>query len=105
MVRKSPPRITISKTPAEWRELIARIKMGGKTDINAYIYSSANKLAIMANENREIICILKGEKKKKQFIIPDDTYQVLEKMASDMNRPLAAIIDDFFLVPLMSHLK
>lgn len=98
MNKKNPPRISISKTQAEWKVIFDKI--GGEKKVKTYILSNAHKLSDIVKNSPDTLRLHKGQKKRIQVHIPEDVYSLLKKMASDMERPLDYIIDDFFFVHL-----
>lgn len=98
-------RVTITRTSGEWEEIEKRIKKMKRGDINVYLRGELHKLKNQFTECPGCITPASGKPKAKQHCVPIDVYEQLEELSKIMKRPIASIVDDFFIVPLLSPAK
>lgn len=94
-------RVTITRTPGEWEEVDRRVRELGKKDINSYLRSELHRLNRQFKECPSCITPAFGDPQPKQHCVPDDVYEQLILLSRIMKRPIASIVDDFFIVPLL----
>lgn len=97
----TPRRIKLYRTAAEWEIIRDRIKETGKSELNAYIRSEINKIMIKYNECPLCVTPAKGNKKQKVYCINPEAYEMFQEISKKMGKPVASIIDDFIIAPLL----
>jgi hypothetical protein len=94
-------RIPLTRTVGEWEEIERKLKDLGKSDIRSYLWGEISKLQKQFEECPPCVSSASGEKKTIQFCCPKAMYPLLVTMSRIMHRPIASIVDDFFIVPLL----
>ncbi len=95
-------RIKIHRTEGEFIALDRIVKELGKPDLNTYLRSEIYKLEKEIKRCPECVTEAKGGvKQDRVHYISDDTYAVLLSISRRMQKPIASIIDDFIINPLL----
>jgi hypothetical protein len=96
------PRITLSKTAGEWQQINLRLKEMNRLSVKLYIHGEVSKLAERFVECPDSVTFGAGEKTEEQICIPRHTYEILRELSKKMKRPINALVDDFFIAPLLA---
>jgi hypothetical protein len=91
-------KVKLSRTRAEWKVIQGKMK---KKNLNSFIRSEVKKIAEKHNECPCCVTPAEGERVEKRFDIDRETYAVFEEIAKKMHKPVASVIDDFIIVPLL----
>jgi hypothetical protein len=94
-------RIKLLRTVAEWQIIDRKIKESGKTNFNAFLRSEINRIKIMYSECKNCVTPAEGPRKQKVHSIDEQTYEMFEEISKRMQRPVASVIDDFIISPLL----
>src|SRR5450432_3836122 len=96
-------RIKIHRTKGEFKAIDKRVKELGKEDLNSYLRSEIYKLEKEINRCPECITQGTGDEKKPERVhyVSEETYAALLKISRRMKKPVASIIDDFIITPLL----
>lgn len=87
-------KINLTKSAAHWQIIDEKTFSG-------FIHREVHRLIKEFEENPDDKKFCGGEKKSKTHYTSIDVYEKLQKMSKKMNKPIAAIIDEFILVPLI----
>jgi hypothetical protein len=94
-------RVKLYRTEAEWAVIDKKIKDAGKANFNAFLRSEINRIKIMYGECRLCVSPADGNKKQKVYCIDEQTYKIFEEISKRMQKPIASVVDDFFIAPLL----
>jgi hypothetical protein len=97
----SPKRVKLYRTPTEWRIIESKIKESGKSDFNSFMRSEINKLTSKYSECPLCVTVAEGDKTERACPLTDPSYDILKEIAIKMQKPIASIIDDFIIAPLL----
>lgn len=96
-------RVLLYRTSAEWEAVKKRVP---KRNFNSFVRSEIKKIVQKYNECP--LCVtpaqgveVDGEKKRKEILIDNESYVILKTIANSMQKPVAAVIDEFIIVPLL----
>lgn len=96
-------KINVSRTNGEWEAIEAKIKELGKKDVNSYLRCEIYKLKKRFDENPISITSADGIIKIKQYYMPDTTYDTIKLIALKMKKPVATVVDEFIINPLLTQ--
>lgn len=96
------PRITLTKTEGEWKEIEVKLKEMNKKNVCRYVRFEVKQIVKKYIEDSKNITQAAGEKKEKQIPISSHTYMILMELSHQMQRPVNSIVDDFLIVPLLN---
>lgn len=91
-------RIFISKTKSEWEIIDSRLKEMNKSDLSNYLRSGILKLK---GELEKRSNCNKTTRIERQPSIPTEMYDDLRKISIAINKPVASIINDYLITPLL----
>lgn len=91
-------KVKLYRTRAEWE--VVKNKMTKKS-LTSFIRCEIKKIAEKHNECPNCVTPAEGEKIEKKFEIDAETYAIFEEIAKKMRKPVASVIDDFIIVPLL----
>src|ERR1700722_2968743 len=95
-------RIKIRRTPTEFILINEKIKLLGKKDLNYFLRCEIRKLTKKYYDDPESITRADGNNKiNKVHYVDEGDYNVLVEISGKMKKPVSAIIDDFFISPLL----
>lgn len=95
-------RIKIFRTEGEFKFLESKVKELGKTDWHFYLRCELHKLQKKFNECPSCITPAEGgEKIEKVHYVSDDTYAMLQELATLMDKTPSVIVDEFIIMPLL----
>jgi hypothetical protein len=97
----STRRVKLSRTVEEWELIEQRISESGKANFNAFMRSEINRIKIKYAECRLCVSPAEGKRKQKEHFLDEETYQMFQEIASRMQKPVASVIDDFIISPLL----
>jgi hypothetical protein len=97
----SPKRVKLYRTPGEWRIIEAKMKEAGKSDFGSFMRSEINKITSKYAECPLCVTVAEGDKTEKACPLTDLSYDVLKEISTRMQKPIASIIDDFIIAPLL----
>lgn len=98
----SKQRVKITRTVAEFVFINDKIKLLGKKNFNYFLRCEIRKLTKKYFEDPESITKADGnEKVHKVHYVDEADYNVLVELSWKMKKPVSAIIDDFFITPLL----
>lgn len=92
-------RVKLSRTRAEWKVIQGKMT---KRNLNSFIRCEVKKIAEKHNECPDCVTPAEGKRIAKRFEIDRETYAVFEEIAKKMHKPVASVIDDFIIVPLLT---
>lgn len=96
-----PKRVKLYRTPAEWKIIERKIQESGKSDFSSFMRSEINKLTSRYNECPYCITVAEGDKIEKACPLTDLSYDILKEISIKMQKPIASILDDFIITPLL----
>jgi hypothetical protein len=94
-------RVKLFRTATEWEIVERKIKESGKTNFSAFLRSEINRIKIMYDECNECVTPADGPKKQKVHSLDEQTYKMFEDISERMHKPIASVIDDFIISPLL----
>lgn len=97
--------ITISRTEGEWERIQQIIDSMGKKDLSAFIQSEAQKLISAYRGCPKCLTPAHGGKSIRQPWLSVHIIQDLEQIATVMKKPLASVIQEFIIAPLLRQEK
>ena len=98
-------RIPLTRTIGEWKEIEKKLKDMGKSDVRSYLWGELSKLQKQFEECPPCVSRASGEKKTIQYCCPKEMYPLLVAISRITQRPIASIMDDLFIVPLLQPEK
>lgn len=94
----TPKRVQISRTKAEWKVIEQKIN---KKTFKVYLRAELRKIVDKYGECPLCITCADGSRLKKDVFIDTETYTTLKDIATRMKRPVASVIDEFIIAPLL----
>ncbi len=97
------PRIKIRKKEAEWEKLkIVLSSFQYQTDFKKFIALKARHLVAQYKKDpASIIKLIAGETRQELIPLDGETYRSLREISKLSNKPIACIIDDFYISPMI----
>jgi hypothetical protein len=97
-------RVKLYRTRAEWDVIQKKMT---KRNLSSFMRSEIKKIAEKYSDCPLCVTEAKGEeiegcKIEKQCEIDAETYAIFEEIADKMQKPVASVIDDFIIVPLLT---
>lgn len=97
----TPKRVKLHRTAKEWDVVDQKVKESGKSNITSFIRSEVNKITSKYNECPLCVTVAEGQKLERTYFISPQSYDVLKQIAIKMRKPVASVIDDFIIAPLL----
>lgn len=94
-------RLKIFRTFGEIEHIKETITMMGRPSINKYLQAELRKLAKNFSECKKCVTPAGGDKEMIIISVDQEVYQILEELSKLMKKPIASIVDDLFIVPLL----
>lgn len=94
-------RIYIQRTAGEWNVINEEVKKLGKQDLHTYLHCGISRLKRIYQECPDCITPAQGEITQKSHQLPDELYEILEKLSQKMKKPISSIVDDLLITPLL----
>lgn len=96
-------KISISKTEGEWIVIEKRIKESGKANLNIFLRGEICKLKMRHDECPNCVTPADGKMIEKRPFISVKCYEDMKLIALRMRMPVASVIDELILNPLLKE--
>ena len=96
-------KIKLSHTRGEWSVVEDKIHQSNKTSIQSYLRAEIFKLKSKIIDCPDCVCYESGARIEKQIFIIESEYEILKKMSLTIGKPVATIIDEYFIIPLINQ--
>lgn len=94
-------RVTISKTPTEWRMIDDKLAQLRRANLNSYLRGKISLLCKDYRRSHQQVCQSLERLEKKCEYIDRDDLKVLELISVKTGMPIAQIINQLILNPLL----
>lgn len=99
MVKKEY-RLTFQRTKSEWDYILSIIPEG---DLNRFLNKEIVKLVKKFDESPSEVTCASGDKSSKTYRPHPDTYDGLESISKRMKKPIASIVDELIISPILQR--
>lgn len=94
-------RISILRTEGEWKHVMALLYEQKQTDIHGYLHREISRMTNIFKDCEVCITPADGHMKSFRHNIPTHIYEKLLPIAQKMGKPVATIVDDLLITPLL----
>jgi hypothetical protein len=97
----STKRVKLYRTAAEWELIEKKISESGKANFSAFVRSEINRIKLKYSECKLCVTPADGPRTQKEHLLDEETYKMFEEISDRMGKPVASVIDDFIIAPLL----
>jgi hypothetical protein len=101
MAYKNRPRITISKTPTEWKVIDDKLSELKKANLNTYLRSKLHSFIKEYRKSHKQVCQSLEKKRSKREDICAEDFEILEVISLKTGLSVAQIVNQIIIDPLI----
>jgi hypothetical protein len=94
-------RVKLLRTATEWELIEKKISESGKSNFNAFMRSEINRIKLKYEECKLCVTPAEGDRIQKEHFLDEETYKMFEEISKRMRKPVASVINDFIIAPLL----